>query len=456
MTAAPHDRVPGAFALVAAAHLPWLAGRPGATGEDRVHEMLARRLVPLVDALDRLAGEGVRDVLTLAVSPLLAAQLDDPELLARSRTRAALPDGGGLPSAPRVGELLDTRWRGGVSPVLRSLADRGVVELLGGPLGHPLLPRLLPEVARFELEAGLTDSVLRYGARPRGCWLPECAWAPWLADLVESAGVGHLVVDAALVESAGGHPYAAWRLAGHGTLAVPRDRRLSDLVSGGLAAATQDAGPGWVGPLVEAVVAALTAAADALGEPGLVVAAYDLGADVPGGSGGLEDLVRGLRAAGVTLTTLGHAVDGGHVADELDLGEGSWAADGGFATWTGAAAGDLAREGWWVQRRFVDILGRERDRATLTARRPDLDQLARTMTLLLSSDWAAMAGSAGSAQEGRAREGELRRAFHGLAQLVEDGRAFDAAAEAGRQREAEPAFPKLDARRAVPDRPAPA
>ncbi len=513
MSTAPPDRVPGAFVLVLHAHLPWLGGHGvWPLGEEWLHQAVVESYLPLVEELDALAAEGHRDVLTLGVTPVLAAQLDDPGLMERTRAwarsweqraremglgadeheRAIAAYERGL--ARHAQQVLDSRWRGGGSPVLRSLQDHGVVELLGGPLTHPFLPLLIPEVARFAVQAGLIDSILRYGVRPEGIWSPECGWSPWLGEVADAARVGHLVVDEPLVRAAGGHPHAAWRVAGRRVVAVPRDREVTDLIRSartgypagaayrdfharetermsGLrmwAVTSPDVGieakagydleaaaaslEGDADHFVESVIARLRAAWAELGRPGLVVAAYD--AELFGhwwheGPRFLGAAVRRLRAAGVTMTTLAGAVDAGHVAGELDLGDGSWADGGGFSAWNGPGAAEMSREDWWVQRRFVDIIARERGRGALGARRRDLDQLARTMLHMLSSDWAFLTTSGQSVDYARERESGHRRDFHVLAQLIEDGRAFDAATEADRQYARDHAFPTLDARRAL-------
>ena len=67
----------GTFCLVLHSHLPWLA-RHGAwpVGEDWLYQAWGHSYLPVVDVLHRLADRGHRDVLTLGVTPVLAAQLD--------------------------------------------------------------------------------------------------------------------------------------------------------------------------------------------------------------------------------------------------------------------------------------------------------------------------------------------------------------------------------------------
>ncbi len=77
---------------------------------------------------------------------------------------------------------------------------------------------------------GLADSRARLGQRPRGIWSPECGYSPGLADTFAAAGVDHFLVDEQTVRAAGGHPYAAWRVAGTDVVAVPRDLEVTNLI----------------------------------------------------------------------------------------------------------------------------------------------------------------------------------------------------------------------------------
>ena len=503
--------VPGAFCLVLHSHLPWLPGHGvWPLGEEWLHQAVGEAYVPLVAELDALADQGHRDVLTLGVTPVLAAQLDHERMIADARSWAALwelrtremgfaEDEGHrrvaaheYREARRAGELLETRWRAGGSPVLTSLRDGGVVELLGGPSAHPFLPLTLPEVAKAALRAGLADSTWRLGARPTGIWSPECGFSPWLADHFDAAGVGHFLVDEQTVRDAGGHPHAAWRVAGNRVVAIPRDLEVTNLIWSsrngyptaaayrdfhareeftGLrlwAVTSPDAGAEDklpydpeeasrqvardVAHFVAAVRHRLESVSAALGRPALVVAAYDtelFGHWWHEGPAFLGQAIRALREAGVTVTTVAKALDSGFVAGDLPLGDGSWGAGKDFSVWNGRAVADIAREGFWMQRRWVDLMRREADRGRLRVRRPDLDQLLRTLFNALSSDWAFLASRGQSADYARRRESEHRRDFHGLAQLIEDGRRHDALEEAGRQALTDLTFPALDARTLV-------
>ncbi len=75
--------VPGQFTLVLHSHLPWLAhhGR-WPVGEEWLYQSWAASYLPVVEVLRTLAAEGRSHLLTLGITPVLAAQLDDPHCLA--------------------------------------------------------------------------------------------------------------------------------------------------------------------------------------------------------------------------------------------------------------------------------------------------------------------------------------------------------------------------------------
>jgi 1,4-alpha-glucan branching enzyme len=220
------DRVPGLFTLVLHTHLPWLAhhGR-WPVGEEWLYQSWSAAYLPLLRVLRTLAGEDRHGVITLGMTPVVTAQLDDPYCLDgmyhwlgnwRLRAAEAASLRAGMKSDPvtacspealrsfgirecaEADQALDdfaTRWRHGASPLLRGLVDSGTVELLGGPLAHPFQPLLAPRLREFALREGLADAWLRLGCAPAGIWAPECAYAPGMESDYAAAGVSHFMVD---------------------------------------------------------------------------------------------------------------------------------------------------------------------------------------------------------------------------------------------------------------------
>jgi len=243
------------FTLVLHTHLPWLAhhGR-WPVGEEWLYQSWAAAYLPLFRVLRKLAAEDRRGLITLGMTPVVTAQLDDPYCLdgmhhwlanwqlraleAATMTSAtgAAPGTASTPEALRAfgareyteaTTALDdfgTQWRHGASPLLRELIDAGTVELLGGPLAHPFQPLLNPRLREFALREGLADAGQRFAHTPSGIWAPECAYAPGMENDYAAAGVSHFMVDGPSLhgDTALGRP-----VGGSGVVAFGRDLQVS-------------------------------------------------------------------------------------------------------------------------------------------------------------------------------------------------------------------------------------
>jgi 1,4-alpha-glucan branching enzyme len=209
----------GHVALVLHAHLPWVRHpeheRP--IEERWLHEALWESYLPLLDLLDRLARDGIRPALTVSISPPLAAMLADPllrgrfsdhlahltALAARLGKSSALDPGARalMPFYERRLEGAHETWDracGDVLGALRAHAREGRIELWTSTATHAYLPGLLsaPASIRAQLRLGLRGFEALAGVRPRGLWLPECAYDPRLGPDLAAAGVRYTVLDA--------------------------------------------------------------------------------------------------------------------------------------------------------------------------------------------------------------------------------------------------------------------
>ncbi len=192
---------PGEVALVLHTHLPWLANHGvWPVGEEWLFQAWGHAWLPVTRLLRRLADEGHTDVLTLGVTPMVAAQVGDGRLAQDLGTWL----GGQMWRAEEqrwhwwlddeVRSLSHHHWRhhqdllafheevqaaGGLLAVWADLADRGVIELLGGPATHPYLPLLGDEaLLDGQLATGLAHHAGWAGSRPRGLWPPELGYRP--------------------------------------------------------------------------------------------------------------------------------------------------------------------------------------------------------------------------------------------------------------------------------------
>lgn len=459
----------GTFCLVLHSHLPWLAhhGR-WPVGEEWLYQSWAHSYLPVVDVLERLAAEGHRDLVTLGVTPVLSAQLDDPYslrgvhdwiggwLLRAHEAASRLPELGAHEhrAATAALELFERRWRHGASPVLRGLSDAGAVELLGGPATHPFAPLLEPPVRAFALATGLADARLRRGATPAGIWAPECGYAPGMEREYADAGVARFLLDGPAVH---GDTAFARPVGDSGVLAFARDLDVTYRVwspragypggrdyrdfhtydhPSGLKPARvtgRSVPPHEKAPYDPARAAAAVArdAADFVsvlrdrlvrlreehGRPALTVAAFDtelFGHWWHEGPAWLEAVLRALPGAGVRVTTLAGAVEHGLVGDAVELPPSSWGSGKDWRVWAGVE--DLVALNERVQKALLSVP------AGGPARDPLRDALAQEALLALSSDWAFMVTKDSAAGYARDRAHAHAARVDELAALLHAGR----------------------------------
>jgi 1,4-alpha-glucan branching enzyme len=494
----------GTFSLVLHTHLPWVAHNgTWPVGEEWLHQAFTGSWRRVLWMLDRLAGHGYRDVLTLGVTPVVAAMMDDPYCLdeihcwagrwqLRAEQLAGRPELAELARHERaqagacLADLRDRWLTGGLSSVLRPLADAGVIEVLSGPATHPFQPLLTDRFADAQLSTGLADARLRLGRPVTGIWAPECGYAPGMEHFYARHGVTHFLVDAPAVRG----DTAFGRLVGESDVAAfARDLTLSNRIwssrsgypggssyrdfhtfdhpSGFRPARVTGPGPdkqAWRPALasaavqrdardfVTAVVRRLRDIDRQAGRPGLVVAAFDtelFGHWWYEGPEFLEAVLRMLPQAGVRLSTLAGAREAGLVAGRVELPESSWGAGKGWQVWDNDSVAELNDELVSIQKRLFAVLD---ERLVVNGldgvrggRDPGADQLAREAMLASSSDWAFMVtrDSAASYAWQRARSHAER--FFALADALQSADPHTAAL-VSELREVDGPFGQLDAR----------
>jgi alpha-amylase len=92
--------------------------------------------------------------------------------------------------------------------LLEEMSARRQIELLGGGFFAPILP-LIPNSDRLgQIELMTTYMRKSFGKRPRGCWLAEYAWEPWLASTLQTSGMDYTFLSEAQFIDALGNPNA--------------------------------------------------------------------------------------------------------------------------------------------------------------------------------------------------------------------------------------------------------
>lgn len=196
----------GAFTFVLHSHLPY-ARQAGMWphGEEWVHEAIAETYVPLLDALNDLADEGVDFQLTIGITPILAEQLADPLIVEHFIHYAAERAAWAAKDVKRFEESGDTalrdlarfyhhwyarhltsfrdRYGSDLIGAFKKLQDAGRLEIATSAATHGYLPLFARDsTIRGQLETGVNAYKQRFGREPRAIWLPECAYRPAIID----------------------------------------------------------------------------------------------------------------------------------------------------------------------------------------------------------------------------------------------------------------------------------
>jgi len=133
-----------------------------------------------------------------------------------------------------TGALIDQLIDYGYQDVLDLYAEgvrRGQVELVGSAKFHTILPLLSAAEARRQIEINDTANRRAFGDlyAPKGIFLPEMAWDPKLARVIESCGFEWVLLDELAYDGQPAHvDYTkTYKVAGSSLRALFREHRLS-------------------------------------------------------------------------------------------------------------------------------------------------------------------------------------------------------------------------------------
>lgn len=466
----------GRLAIVLHSHSPWLLGHgTWPVGEEWLRQAWAHSYLPVVSMLRERAERGRTGMLTLGITPVLAAQWDCPEsiteqrrwladwrLRATGKALAAQRDGDrfGYVDAIRHHHLartaereLDVHWSAGGSAAVRPLLDSDAVEILGGPATHTFTPHLLDPIADLALASGLDDGATRLGRRSRGIWTPECAFTPGMESWYGRHGVTHTVVDGPSLQRVGAALHRPHRLAGTDTFVFGRDLSLTYRV---WSPRRGYPGAAWYQDFhsfdhawglrphrvtkrssaikrpydqTRALQQVSSDADDFLAharrtlmespesDP-VVVVAYDtelFGHWWHEGPMFLAHVLDRAHHAGIELTTLAGALERFEDAPDrgIELQPGSWGSGKHFGVWEDGEAGDLRKQGNGAQYAVLDrCTGLDRRVRDRLA-----DRIVTELLVALASDWPFMITKDSAADYARDR---ARGHFHRLAELLRD------------------------------------
>lgn len=213
--------MPGCFALVLHAHLPFVRHpeHEHFLEEDWLFEAITESYIPLLRSMQQLVNDDVPFKLTFSITPTLCAMLEDQLLRERYVRHLDLLIDLAAREQRRNRKHLELReladfyfelfsdarrffvdeWKTDLLSVFRQLQDTGTVEIIASAATHGLLPILqqqTQQAARAQMLIGRDAYVDFFDAVPSGVWLPECGYAPGLEPILQEANIRWFVLDA--------------------------------------------------------------------------------------------------------------------------------------------------------------------------------------------------------------------------------------------------------------------
>lgn len=192
----------GRFLLCLHSHMPYvLSHGKSPHGTDWLTEAAAECYLPLLHALDRLNNEGIKPRWTVNIVPILAEQLSDEAFKAefedycQSKIDYAIHD---QKRFEREGPLwmegiatwwqrfytralvqFKHQWGRDIVGAFRYFQEQGCIEIITSGATHGYQPLLgTDESAVAQVRLGVQTYEKHFGRKPRGIWLPECAYRP--------------------------------------------------------------------------------------------------------------------------------------------------------------------------------------------------------------------------------------------------------------------------------------
>jgi len=210
--------MPGYLSLILHAHLPFVRHpeHEKFLEENWLFEAITETYVPLLQLLQGWHRDGLHPRLTLTLTPTLCSMLRDPllqdryerhlnELIALAekeihRTHWEKPfDELALFYHERFTAVRSTytACRRDLVGAFRQFQELGLLEIITCAATHALLPLLAdhPPSLRAQILVARDHYRACFGCDPRGIWLPECAYAESLEDVLQEANLRWFVTD---------------------------------------------------------------------------------------------------------------------------------------------------------------------------------------------------------------------------------------------------------------------
>ena len=208
----------GYLALVLHAHLPFVRHPENdyVLEEEWLFEAITETYVPLLQTFEGLKQDGIEFQITMSMTPPLVSMLRDSFLQERYNQHLAKleelagkeiqnnPDNGHIQylaqhyinQFARVRQTWEKYDRDLVT-AFKGFQDSGNLDIITSAATHGYLPlmKMYPEAVRAQINIACEHYEENFGCRPRGIWLPECAYYDGLERVMADAGLRYFLMD---------------------------------------------------------------------------------------------------------------------------------------------------------------------------------------------------------------------------------------------------------------------
>ncbi|MDO8140303.1 MAG: DUF1957 domain-containing protein [Candidatus Brocadiales bacterium] len=209
----------GYLSLILHAHLPFVRHPEYREflEEDWLFEAITETYIPLIDVFGKLTDEGIDFRLTMSLTPPLISMLTDELLQSRyiryleKRIQLSEKEIERTKHQPEFNRLAQVhykhftnarcvyaeKYRRNIIHAFKKFQDMGKLEVITCGATHGYLPLMNNNVnaMRAQINVAAAHYEKHFGRRPRGIWLPECAYEPGVDQLLKDAGIRFFITE---------------------------------------------------------------------------------------------------------------------------------------------------------------------------------------------------------------------------------------------------------------------
>ncbi|MBM4054615.1 MAG: DUF1957 domain-containing protein [Planctomycetes bacterium] len=209
----------GYLSLILHAHLPYVR-HPEFDAyfeEDWLFEAVTETYIPLINVFDNLIKERIDFRITLSLTPTLISMLTDVLLQQRclryieTRLELAEKEIERTNNQPEFNQLarmyynhffdvkyiFSEKYQKNIINAFKKFQDIGKIEIITCCATHSFLPLMNDNVnaMRAQIHIAVNHYEQHFGRKPRGIWIPECAYTPGIDRLLKEAGIRFFIVE---------------------------------------------------------------------------------------------------------------------------------------------------------------------------------------------------------------------------------------------------------------------